>query len=275
MGNKPFSVCMSVYYKDNPKWFCQAVESVLNQTVKPNEIILVVDGFVTDELNNAISRYEAVDGFNVIRLEKNMGHGEARRTGLENCKNELVALMDADDISVRDRFEKQLEMFEDDSLSIVGGNIAEFVGSENNVVGLRTVYSLDIEIKQDLKKRCPLNQVTVMFKKADIERAGGYLDWYCEEDYYLWLRMYLKGMKFANLDDVLVNVRVGEDMYKRRGGLKYFKSEFKLQNFMLKNRIIGLGTYLINVAKRLIVQVLLPNRLRGYVFKKFARKQAE
>lgn len=275
IGNIPFSVCMSVYYKDNPKWFCQAVESVLNQTVKPNEIILVVDGPVTDELNQAISKYEEVDLFKIIRLEENMGHGEARRTGLENCKNELVALMDADDISVRDRFEKQLEAFCDESLSIVGGNIAEFVGSENNVVGLRTVYMTDSEIKKDMKKRCPMNQVTVMFKKADIEQAGGYLDWYCEEDYYLWLRMYLKGMKFANLNDVLVNVRVGEDMYKRRGGLKYFKSEFKLQGYMLKNRIIGLGTYLINVAKRLIVQVLLPNRLRGFVFKKFARKQAE
>ena len=114
-----------------------------------------------------------------------------------------------------------------------------------------------------------------MLKKADVERAGGYLDWYCNEDYYLWNRMYLAGMKFANVSDILVNVRVGEDMYQRRGGWKYWVSEWKMQNFMLKNRIIGLGDYVINVSKRFVVQVLLPNRLRSFVFQKFARTQAE
>ena len=276
MGKTKFSVCICTYFKDDPKWFCRAVESVLNQTAKPDEVVLVVDGPVGEELNTEILKFEALDNFKVIRLEKNSGHGIARRTALENCKNELAALMDSDDVSLPDRFEKQLEIFERDSeVSIVGGQMTEFIGEEDNVVGVREVPLDNEAIKTYLKKRCPMNQVTVMFKKADVEEAGGYLDWFNNEDYYLWIRMFLKGMKFANVGDVLVNVRVGEDMYRRRGGTEYFKSELKLQNFMFKNGIIGLGTYFINVAKRLVVQMLLPNRLRGFVFKKFARKQAK
>ena len=117
-----------------------------------------------------------------------------------------------------------------------------------------------------------MNQMTVMFKKSSVEKVGGYIDWFCDEDYYLWLRMALAGMKFQNVDETLVYARVGKEMYQRRGGVKYFKSEAKLQGFMLKNKIISLPTYVINVAKRLVVQVLLPNKLRGWVFKKFARK---
>ena len=116
-----------------------------------------------------------------------------------------------------------------------------------------------------------MNQMTVMFKKSVYERAGGYIDWYQDEDYYLWIRMFETGAVFANTGTLLVNVRVGKDMYKRRGGWKYFKSERRLQKYMLKHKIIGFGTYLINVTKRFIVQVLLPNKVRGWVFKKFAR----
>ena len=114
-----------------------------------------------------------------------------------------------------------------------------------------------------------------MFKKSAVEQAGGYIDWYCEDDYYLLLRLYLIDSKFANIPENLVNVRVGKEMYARRGGWKYFKSEAKLQKFMRQNRIIGLGRYLVNVTQRLIVQVLLPNKLRGWVFKKFAREKVE
>ena len=117
-----------------------------------------------------------------------------------------------------------------------------------------------------------MNQVTVMFRKSAVAAAGGYIDWFCEEDYYLWLRLMLDGATFANINLPLVNVRVGKEMYRRRGGMKYFKSEAKLQAWMLQHKVIGFGTYVVNVAKRLIVQVLLPNRLRSWVFQKFARK---
>ena len=268
-----FSVSMCVYGGDRPTWFRTAVDSVCNQTVKPDEIVIVVDGPVPEELDAVICQYEKEPIFRVIRLEKNMGHGEARRISLNACQHSLVALMDADDISSSDRFEKQLKMFgADPELTIVGGNITEFVDTPDNLVGMRTVCAADSEIKQDMKKRCPMNQVTVMFHKAAVDKVGGYIDWFCEEDYYLWLRLMLAGVKFANIPEVLVNVRVGNEMYQRRGGLKYFKSEATLQKWMLENNVIGLGTYVTNVIKRLVVQVLLPNRIRSWVFQKFARK---
>lgn len=272
----PFSVSMCVYKGDNPEWFKVAIDSILKQTVSPNEIVLVVDGPVTEELDTIILDYEKNPLFKIIRLEINQGHGNARRVGLQACTYDLVALMDADDISLPDRFEKQINKFQEDTdLSVVGGNIAEFIGNEDNVVGYRLVPEKQEDISQYLKKRCPFNQVTVIFRKSDVENVGGYIDWYCEEDYYLWLRMYLAKMKFCNINEVLVNVRVGEDMYRRRGGWRYFKSEAKLQKYMKKNKIIGFGTYVMNVAKRFIVQVLLPNKIRGWVFKKFARKNVK
>lgn len=269
-----FSVAMCVYGGDRADWFKIAVDSILNQTAKPNEVVLVVDGPVPNELNEIICEYEKMDIFKVIRFAENQGHGNARRAGLENCSNELVAIMDADDISEASRFEKQLREFENDfTLDIVGGNITEFVDEPENIVGQRVVFLEDSEIKKDLKKRCPMNLVTVMYKKSSVNKVGGFIDWYCEEDYYLWIRMYLANMKFKNVPDDLVNVRVGKEMYQRRGGLKYFKSEKALQKYMRKNKVIGFGTYIMNVTKRLIVQVLLPNKLRGWVFKKFARKR--
>lgn len=268
-----FSVSMCVYGGDNPNWFRTAVDSILNQTARPDEVVLVVDGPVPEALDAVIADYETLTMFKVIRLRENVGHGQARRTGLSACTNDLVALMDADDISAPDRFEKQLKLFaENPQLTIVGSDITEFVDEPCHLVGARTVLSADVEIKADMKKRCPMNQMTVMFRKAAVEAAGGYLDWYCDEDYYLWLRLMLGGGVFANISQPLVNVRVGKEMYQRRGGWRYFKSEAKLQNWMLQKKVIGIGTYAINIAKRLIVQVLLPNRIRGWVFQKFARK---
>lgn len=269
-----FSVSMCVYYKDNPKWFKIAIDSILNQTVVPNEVVLVVDGPIGKELNDIIDSFKTNKIFKIIYLEKNMGHGIARKTGLDNCTNNIVAIMDSDDISVPNRFELQIKQFENDkSISIVGGMISEFINEPTNVVGKRIVPINDNEIKKYMKKRCPMNLVTVMFKKNDIEKVGGFIDWFCEEDYYLWIRMAIDNQIFHNVEEILVNVRVGKDMYSRRGGLKYFKSEKKLQKYMLNNKIIGLWTYISNVSKRFIIQVLMPNRIRGWVFKKFARSK--
>lgn len=110
-----------------------------------------------------------------------------------------------------------------------------------------------------------------MYKKSAVQAAGGYLDWFWNEDYYLWIRMQLNNAVFANTGTVLVNVRVGEEMYQRRGGKKYFKSEYGLQKLMLDNKMISFPTFVINVSKRIIIQRLLPNKIRGWVFRKFAR----
>ena len=275
--NQKFSVSMCVYGGDDPVFFDVAVGSIVDQTVKPSEIVLTVDGPIPEKIQQVIRKYqEQLDTttivFKVVYLEKNMGHGEARRICFENCSHELIALMDADDLSVSERFEKQLAYFENDpELSIVGGNIQEFIGEPTNCVGKRIVPESNVDIKTYMKKRCPMNQVTVMFRKKDVAEVGGYVDWYCDEDYYLWVRMALGEKKFANVVDNLVNVRVGKEMYQRRGGWKYFKSEAKLQSFMLKKGVISLPRYLINVSERLILQVLMPNKVRGFLFQKLAR----
>lgn len=267
-----FSVSMCVYGGDDPKNFKAAVDSVINQSLPPDEVVIVVDGPIPKETEQVLECYSELSYFKIIRSEKNVGHGEARRIGLNSTTYELVALMDADDISVYNRFEKQIEVFKkDENISIAGGQIKEFIDDTEKCVGMRIVPTDNTDIKKYMQKRCPFNQVTVMFKKTDVMRVGGYIDWFCDEDYYLWIRMAQAGYKFANVGDVLVNVRVGKDMYKRRGGIKYFKSEAKLQKYMYSNGVIGYPTYIANVAKRFVLQVLMPNFVRGYVFKTFAR----
>lgn len=208
--------------------------------------------------------------FKVVPLKRNMGHGMARRISLKNCTNNLVAIMDADDICVQTRFEKQIRRFiEDSNLSLVGGQITEFVGDVTNIIDVRRVPLDHKSICDFMKKRCPFNQVTVMFKKEEVEKAGGYKDWYCEEDYYLWLRMMKKGARFANLNDILVNVRVGDEMSARRGGMKYFLSEKRLQRYMLDNHIINLWQYFWNVILRFGGEVIISDKLRSKMFKFF------
>ncbi len=275
MDNFKFSVSICVYDGDDAQNFDTALASIFSQTAVPDEVVLVVDGPVNSRICSVIDKYESrFETLKVVRLPENQGHGNARRAGLDNCTHDLIAVMDADDICLSDRFEKQLDTFKNHpDLDIVGGNITEFIENPENIVGKRIVPESDAEIKKYLKTRCPMNLVTVMFRKASVEAVGGFIDWYCEEDYYLWARMMLSGQKFANISDILVNVRVGEDMYRRRGGIKYFKSEAKFQKYLLDNRIISFSTYFVNVVKRVIVQVLMPNCIRGWVFKTFAREK--
>ncbi len=268
------SVCMSVYHGDNAAFFREALESVFTQTRKPDEVVLVVDGPVANEINGVVEEYShKYMSLVVIRLAHNSGHAIARQTGLDAAKYEYTAIMDSDDIAVADRFEKQMTYLEKHpEVDVLGGQINEFIGDTANVVGSRIVPLADSEIKTYLKSRCPMNLVTVVMKKDSVQRAGGYIDWYCEEDYYLWVRMVEQGMVFANLPDNLVNVRVGDEMYQRRGGVKYFKSEARLQKYMYKHGIISLPRYLYNVAGRFAVQVAMPNKVRGFVFQKLFRK---
>lgn len=270
-----FSVAMSVYKSDNSQFFDRALESITTlQTIKPDEICLVVDGPVSDEINSVIGKYEKEYCINTLRLEKNGGLGNALRIAVEASKYDLIARMDSDDVALPNRFEQQLLFFDKyPNVDILGGNISEFIDEETNIVSYRNVPQENEQIKKYLKKRCPFNHMTVMFKKNSIIKCGNYQSWHYNEDYYLWIRMAINSCIFANLDKILVNVRIGSDMYARRGGKKYFKSEKELQKYMLKNKIVKYPTYLNNVLKRWLVQVCMPNKLRGWVFRKFARSK--
>lgn len=272
-----FSVAMSVYKNDSPKHFDEALASITTaQTVKPSEIVLIVDGPVPDAVNSVINRYKLLypDMFQVIRLEKNGGLGNALKLAVEKANYELIARMDSDDIALPTRFEQQLMFFErEPELDIVGGDITEFIGENNNFVGKRVVPQKDPDVKAYMQTRCAMNHVTVMYKKSAVLKVGNYIDWFWNEDYYLWIRMQQGGCIFANTGTVLVNVRAGEDMYQRRGGKKYYYSEKGLQDYMLKNNMINKSTYFKNLLKRWVVQVALPNSIRGWVFRTFARSR--
>lgn len=271
-----YSVLMSLYEKEQPEYLRAALDSVINQTVRADEIVLVEDGPLTKDLYKIVNEYKEnyPDLFHIVINRDNLGLGLSLNKGLLACRNELIARMDTDDIAVPDRCEKQLKYFSSHpSVSVLGGQIAEFVISPKETTGRRIVPEKNDALKDYMKRRCPFNHVTVMLKKTDVVTVGNYQDWFLNEDYYLWIRMALEKFEFANLKDTLVYVRVGEEMYQRRGGNNYYRSEIEIQKLLLHKKIIGYSTYWMNCGKRLLVEKLFPNRLRGWVFKKFARKR--
>ena len=271
-----FSVLISVYKNDKAADFRIALESITtNQTLKPSEVVLVIDGPVPEDTNRVISDVEVANPglYKVVRFEQNQGLGIALQKGLEAASYEIVMRMDSDDIAVPDRFEKQYHyMVEHPNVAVCGGQIDEFVDDVNNVIGRRIVPCVNDDIYMYMKTRCAFNHMTVALRRTKIMEVGNYQPWLWNEDYYLWIRLMIAGCEFANLPDKLVNVRTGEKMYQRRGGKKYFDSELGIQKYMYNNHLIGERVFLANVVKRLIVQVLLPNRVRGWVFRTFARK---
>lgn len=271
-----YSVLMSLYKKESAENFRNAIYSMINQTLVPDEIVLVEDGPLTNELYNVLDeiKKEYPELITSVVHEKNMGLGLALQHGLEVARNEIIARMDSDDISIPERCQMQLNfMNRHPDVSIVGGQIEEFIGSVNNIVGKREVPTSDIKLKQYMKKRCPFNHMTVMFRKSDVLDVGNYQEWFWNEDYYLWIRLAIVNKKFANLPNTLVMVRTGIDMYQRRGGIRYFESERDIQKLMLKNDIINYPRYCVNISERLILQLLMPNWLRGIAFRHFARKR--
>lgn len=273
-----FSVLMTLYKNDNPYYFEQAFESIVNQTVVPTEILVVVDGPIGVDLDTSLDVIEKkyVDLISVIRLKENKGLGNACKIGVENAKYPLIARMDSDDISVPNRFEKQLDFLNQNHyVDIVGGQISEFIDEPTNIVGYRKVPLVDEDIKRQMKRRCAMNHVSVMFKKESILSVGNYQTLLYNEDYYLWIRMLKNNCVFANISDTLVNVRVGKEMYQRRGGKIYFESEKKIQDIMYNDGLIGWSEYICNILIRFLVQRVFTNKAREIFFNKFARTRRE
>lgn len=275
-GSFDFSVAMSVYQKDQPRHFEKALDSVIEQTVPPGEIVIVLDGPVGDEMTDIIRdrayRYKERMAIRMIPLKRNHGLGPALKIAVEHCRYEWVARMDSDDIARRERFEIQVSyIMQNPETDVLGGQIAEFMEEDETILAYRRTPLTDEEIRNALKRRCPFNHMTVMMRKEAVLRAGNYRAWHFNEDYDLWIRMFLDGCRFANVDCVLVRARVGREMYRRRGGLAYFESEKRIQSMLLKEGVIGAREYLVNVLLRFVVQILLPDGFRGIVFRRFAR----
>lgn len=267
---------MPVYYKENPLFFEQALDSVLNQTLLPDEIVIVKDGPLTKELDTiidkCISKYPNL--FNIVALEKNVGLGEALRIGIEKCSFDIIARMDSDDIAKKDRFEKQIKYLKEyPDIDVLGSWISEFEDNPENIISCRQLPVEHKEIYKFGQFRCPMNHQTVMFKKEAVLKAGNYKKFKNIEDYYLWGRMLINGAKFANIPECLVNVRAGNAMFKRRANLTYFfNSELPLQIEFLKIGFTNIYQFLRNSLLKFLLRAM-PLGLMSLYYKKFLRQE--
>jgi len=269
---KKFSILMSVYYKENPDYLAESFQSLHDQTVPSDEIIVVQDGALTDELYAVINHWKGLLPVRVLGLDENRGLGIALQAGLEMCSHELVARMDADDVAVPERFEKQLQAFErDDNLVLLGSHVFEFMESINEVLYKKHVPMSQEDIYRYARWRNPFNHMTVMYKKSAVLDAGGYRHSPGFEDYDLWTRLIKKNYSMENLNEYLVFARIGNDMVGRRTGLDYLKKEHRFLNDLYYHRgFINFFEYMFNILIRLPLR-MAPKLLLKIVYT-FLRK---
>jgi len=264
--NQEFSVLISVYGRENPSYLDEALGSLMNQTLLPSEIVLVKDGPLGAELEEVIERYlrRGEVAWKVVALEENLGLGEALNRGLKHCSHEWVARMDSDDIAFPQRFQRQFDyLSRHPELDLCGAWICEFHREPGECGDLRQVPEEHEEIVRFAAARNPVNHVTVLFRKSAVEKAGGYRHFPGFEDYALWVRMILGGARLGNLPEVLVAVRTGEEMIRRRRGWEYVRREWRFQRWMGEVGFLGSAAVLRNLALR-----IPPRLLPGFLVQK-------
>lgn len=273
-SKKEVSAVINICFKDDPDLFKIALESIINQTYKPKEIIIVEDGPITANQKSIINKmdYKGINCKTVV-LPNNCGRGISRAEGIKAVTCEYVAIMDSDDISLPDRFEKQINYFMNNSdVDVCGGIICEYENNPNVIVSSRIMPESDKKIKKMLKKRNPINHVTSMMKKSTVIKGGNYMPGFIDEDYYLMCRLYLVGAKFHNLNEKLVKVNIGNGMINRRGGMHLFRSQLRFNKWMLQQKIINIFRFFFNISERFLVLVLMPAFIRKWFYITFLRK---
>ena len=270
-----YSVLMSVYRNEKPGFLRDSMQSIYDQTVPTDDFVLICDGPLTQRLNDVIQEMQSKFGkrLHVIRHEENHGLGYCLRTGILECKNELVARMDSDDISRKDRCEKQLEVFKKQpELSVVGSLVGEFAVTIAEVSTIRRVPETTDEIVKFVKWRSPMNHPSVMFKKQDILAVGNYPEVRNCQDWYLWTNLILNGYRLYNVQEILVFMREDNTTFKRRSGMRYFKIQKHLYDKMREAKFISLPQYMTAVSVR-FCSAMAPNAVRQTLFKKFMREK--
>lgn len=273
MKKEKFSVLMSLYIKEKADYFEQCMESIIRQTVVPEEIVIVLDGPISSELEKSLEKYsnQYPDWIKLVPNKVNKGLGLALADGVPECSNELIARMDTDDIAREDRFELQLKEFEmDPELDICGSHIIEFEGEIRNKISVRKVPLMHDEILEYQKQRSAFNHMTVMYKKSAVLRAGNYQHAPLMEDDLMWVNMILSGAKCKNIDDYLVYARTGIEMIKRRGGYSYFKKYKCGRKRILETGYITKKDYYKTIMVQAIV-AMMPQKIRLFIFTTFLR----
>jgi len=268
-----FSVLMSIYYKEKPEYFNRAMQSIWNeQSRKPNEIILVQDGKLTNDLYNIIDKWKNKLGgiLKIISLEHNVGLGDALNKGIKNCNYELIARMDTDDIALPDRFEKQLKVFEKSDIDICSSWVSEFDSDEKEIISYKKLPEIHNDIVSFGKKRSPINHPAVMYKKSAVLSSGSYGKYKFAQDYHLWARMIVNGAKFYNIQEPLVNMRAGYGQLERRSGLKYAINEYNIQKEFLSLGFINYFEFIRNVSIRFVARIV-PKSLVKVIYKRLRR----
>ncbi|MEE6639305.1 glycosyltransferase [Limosilactobacillus pontis] len=269
-----FSVLMSVYEKENPKFLDQALCSIEVQTVPPTEIVLVEDGPIPTALQEVINKHRAnfVNDFKVIKSIRNQGLGSSLRLGTKFVSTDWIARMDSDDISVRNRFELQLnEIVKEPNLAVIGGQIQEFAGEPSNIVGFRKVPTSNSRLRQFIKWRSPFNHPSVMLNKTALQKVKGYTPYGNLEDYYLWARIIVQKYPVKNIDQILLKMRVDEGMYQRRGKLSNIRYFYALRKFLYNHDVINwceriMGDWIMTL------NILMPGWVRKIIYQHVLHK---
>ena len=271
-----FSVLSSIYYKENPNAFHDCMESIwTHQSLKPTEMILVEDGELTPELYKEIELWSSKLGnsLKIIKIKENVGTGKAKNLGLQHCSHEIVCIVDTDDICTEDRFKQQINyLVNHPNISIIGGQIIEFIENIENTSGERHVPEEHDALVKYAQKQSPINNMTIAYKKEHVLNVGGYQHHLWMEDYNLFLRLIAANYKLHNLNEVLVYARVDNGMHGRRKGLAYIKSEFQLMktktNLKLQNPLQAFIIFLLRSSVR-----LLPSKMLASIYNAFLRKK--
>lgn len=268
-----FSVLISVYRKERPESFRQALESVFSQTLRAAQVVLVKDGILTPELETVVEDFLQFPELEVVTLLQHGGLGNALNEGLKHCRYSLVARMDADDISKPDRFEKQVGFLKrHPEIVLVGSWVEEFEGDKTNVISIRKVPETSEEIYKYCKNRCPVNHPTVMFRKEAVMAVGGYLTMYFPEDYFLWVKMLNNGSKFYNLQESLLYFRYSPETIKKRSGWKYAIGEIHIQKMIFDLGFISFPLFIKNSMIRFVARII-PLTLRMWVYARLLRSR--
>lgn len=268
-----FSVLMSIYCGEDVRHFHRAMQSIWDeQTIKPNEVVLVEDGPLTDELYQTINHWKGKLGnvFKIVPIKENTGVGNAKHIGVEKCSNELIAVMDTDDISQPNRFERQLAVFDSQNIDVCGAWVGEFENDENEVVSYRRTPENHDEIVAFAKSRSPVNHPTAMYKKLLVLNAGNYTKYKTSEDYDLFVKLIMSGAKLYNIQQPLVNMRMGNNQAARRGGLRNAMLEANVQKKFYKMGFLNFYEFIRNIFIGSMVRVL-PSSLMKIVFKMIRR----